>query len=55
MAGIATYTHLVLCITDVLLQVSTVLQPLVTGDPPPTYFRTDMFTSCFQVILASVI
>jgi len=23
-----------------------VLQPLVTGDPPPTYYRTDMFTYC---------
>lgn len=27
-------------------QVSTVLQPLVTGDPPPTYYRTDLFTNC---------
>jgi len=26
-----------------------VLQPLVTNDPPPTYFKTDNFTSCFQV------
>lgn len=25
------------------------LQPLVTSDAPPTYFKTDMFTSCFQV------
>jgi hypothetical protein len=32
-----------------VLQVSTVLQPLVTNDPPPTYFKTDKFTSCFQV------
>ena len=31
------------------MQVSTVLQPVVTNDPPPTYFRTDKFTSCFQV------
>lgn len=31
------------------LQVSTVLQPLMTADPPPTYFKTDMFTTCFQV------
>jgi hypothetical protein len=30
-------------------QVSTVLQPLVTDDPPPTYFQTDKFTTCFQV------
>lgn len=30
-------------------QVATVLQPLMTKDPPPTYFKTDMFTSCFQV------
>jgi hypothetical protein len=32
-----------------VLQVSAVLQPLVTNDPPPTYFKTDKFTSCFQV------
>lgn len=32
-----------------MLQVSTVLQPLVTSDPPPTYFKTDKFTNCFQV------
>ena len=32
-----------------LLQVFTVLQPLMTNDPPPTYFKTDMFTNCFQV------
>jgi hypothetical protein len=31
------------------VQVSTVLQPLMTADPPPTYFKTDMFTNCFQV------
>lgn len=30
-------------------QVSTVLQPLMTKDPPPTYFKTDLFTNCFQV------
>jgi hypothetical protein len=34
---------------DSSTQVSTVLQPLVTADPPPTYFKTDKFTSCFQV------
>lgn len=34
---------------DSSTQVSTVLQPLVTNDPPPTYFKTDKFTSCFQV------
>jgi hypothetical protein len=33
----------------VSVQVSTVLQPLMTADPPPTYFKTDMFTNCFQV------
>lgn len=38
-----------LACVGLLLQVSTVLQPLVTNDPPPTYFKTDMFTSCFQV------
>ncbi|WIA14247.1 hypothetical protein OEZ85_002783 [Tetradesmus obliquus] len=32
-------------------QVSTVLQPLMTADPPPTYFKTDMFTTCFQAIV----
>eukprot|EP00878_Enallax_costatus_P038711 GHUV01044147.1.p1 GENE.GHUV01044147.1~~GHUV01044147.1.p1 ORF type:complete len:232 (-),score=59.25 GHUV01044147.1:369-1064(-) len=30
-------------------QLSTVLQPLMTKDPPPTYFKTDLFTNCFQV------
>lgn len=34
-----------------LLQVSTILQPLVTTDPPPTYHKTTMFTSCFQAIV----
>ncbi|KAI8468064.1 MAG: V-type ATPase, V0 complex, 116kDa subunit family [Monoraphidium minutum] len=32
-------------------QVSTVLQPLVSGDAPPTYFRTDLFTTSFQAIV----
>eukprot|EP00879_Flechtneria_rotunda_P014171 GHRR01014808.1.p1 GENE.GHRR01014808.1~~GHRR01014808.1.p1 ORF type:complete len:648 (+),score=178.01 GHRR01014808.1:407-2350(+) len=32
-------------------QVSAVLQPLVTGDPPPTFFKTDLFTNCFQAIV----
>jgi hypothetical protein len=32
-------------------QVSTVLQPLVTGDPPPTYFRTDNFTYCERLAI----
>jgi V-type H+-transporting ATPase subunit a len=31
--------------------VSTILQPLVTTDPPPTYHKTTMFTSCFQAIV----
>lgn len=30
---------------------ATILQPLVTNDPPPTYFRTDLFTNCFQAIV----
>lgn len=40
---------------DSSTQVSTVLQPLVTDDPPPTYFKTDKFTSCFQVGRAGVV
>eukprot|EP00878_Enallax_costatus_P010440 GHUV01010898.1.p1 GENE.GHUV01010898.1~~GHUV01010898.1.p1 ORF type:complete len:788 (+),score=229.98 GHUV01010898.1:234-2597(+) len=32
-------------------QLSTVLQPLMTKDPPPTYFKTDLFTNCFQAIV----
>lgn len=33
------------------VQVGTILQPLVTHDPPPTYFRTTKFTACFQMIV----
>lgn len=32
-------------------QVHTILQPLVTTDPPPTFFKTDMFQTCFQAIV----
>jgi V-type H+-transporting ATPase subunit a len=31
--------------------VSTILQPLVTTDPPPTYHKTTLFTTCFQAIV----
>lgn len=34
-------------------RVSTVLQPLVTGDAPPTYFRSDKFTESFQAIISA--
>jgi hypothetical protein len=43
------------CAVSLHLQVSTVLQPLMTADPPPTYFKTDMFTNCFQVGLRLVV
>ncbi len=32
-------------------QVHTILQPMVTHDPPPTYFRTDKFTGGFHMII----
>jgi V-type H+-transporting ATPase subunit a len=32
-------------------QVSAVLQRLTTHDPPPTYFKTNKFTECFQNIV----
>jgi len=31
--------------------VGTITQPLTTNDSPPTYFRTNKFTSCFQAIV----
>jgi hypothetical protein len=30
-------------------QVGAILQPMRTADAPPTYFRTNKFTACFQV------
>lgn len=32
-------------------QVATILQPLVTNDMPPTFFKTNKFTDCFQMIV----
>lgn len=32
-------------------QVNTIVQPLVTHDEAPTYFRTTKFTECFQAIV----
>lgn len=32
-------------------QLTAILQPLVTNEQPPTYYRTNKFTSCFQTIV----
>lgn len=34
-------------------QLSAILQPLATHDAPPTFYRTNKFTGCFQAIVES--
>ncbi len=36
-----------------MVQVDTIFQPLVTYEPPPTYFATNKITSCFQEIVSA--
>ncbi|KAG2488106.1 hypothetical protein HYH03_013255 [Edaphochlamys debaryana] len=38
-------------VADSSNQVGTILQPMLTHENPPTYFRTNKFTACFQNIV----